>query len=541
MRTVASIYNPDLLTKEQLIRSFVVRIKKFEKLFTDIKSAKMEHPEQPILVVGLRGMGKTTLLLRLAYEVENDEALKEWLLPIVFNEEEYGVTRLFKFWETITEYLEQKDPAFSGLYDQMDKAYNLQPGPVKYEQAAFALLLQALHQQKKKLLLFIDNFGDMFKRFDKQERQRLREVLTTCPDIRIIAGSAVAVESFFKYDDPLYELFKIERLEGLTREETEALLLQLVESFPVNPVKEILEKQPQRIETLRRLTGGIPRTMVLLFEIFVDDKDGNAFTDLENILDRVTPLYKHRMDGLRPQQQEIINAIAHNWDAISAGEIAQKTRLESKLVSAELQQLKQRKIVNVVPSGSKNHLYQLRDRFFNIWYLMYHTRKGTKEKVLWFIQFQEKWFQKEGVIQKNESRSPGNQYTIPEESYSPDEESVLKETNHPYETRQFLKADLFGMSKLQEERMPVEITDSAIAFMILLLAKKEYSFLYNYFTGEKGREFQLKDRFKPLWYALMYYMQGRYPTEYLRMPPEIRETVEEVIARVERKRKDYEI
>lgn len=392
MRMVASIYNPDLLTKEQLIRSFVVRIKKFEKLFADIKSAKMEHPEQPILVVGLRGMGKTTLLLRLAYEVENDEVLKEWLLPIVFNEEEYGVTRLFKFWETLAEYLEQKDHSFEGLYDQMDKAYNLQPDPAKYEQAAFALLLQALHQQKKKLLLFIDNFGDMFKRFNKQERQRLREVLTTCPDIRIIAGSAVAVESFFKYDDPLYELFKIKRLEGLTREETEALLLQLGENFPVNPVKEILEKQPHRIETLRRLTGGIPRTMVLLFEIFVDDRDGNAFTDLENILDRVTPLYKHRMDDLRPQQQEIINAIAHNWDAISAGEIARKTRLESKLVSAELQQLKQRKIVNVVPSGSKNHLYQLRDRFFNIWYLMYHPRKGNKEKVLWLTQFQEKWF-----------------------------------------------------------------------------------------------------------------------------------------------------
>lgn len=87
----------------------------------------------------------------------------------------------------------------------------------------------------------------------------------------------------------------------------------------------------------------------------------------------------------------------------------------------------------------------------------------------------------------------------------------------------------------------MEITDSAIAFMILILAKEEYDFLYDYFTSEKGQEFQLKDRFKPLWYALMYYMQGRYPTEYLRMPPEIRETVEEVIARVEQMRKDYSL
>ena len=402
-RTVASIYNPDILTKEQLISSFVVRLKKFKKLFADIKSAKMEYPEQHLLVVGLRGMGKTTLLLRLSYEVENDDELNKWLLPIVFNEEEYGVTKLFKFWEKIAEYLERKSPAYSGLFEQMDKAFNESKSITQYEQAAFSLLREALHKEKKKLLLFIDNFGDMFKRFGKQEKQRLREVLMTCPELRIIAGSAVAVESFFKYDDPFYELFKIERLDGLTKEETESLLLQLGNHYPNNPAKEIIEKQSQRVETLRRLTGGIPRSIVLLFEIFMDDKDGNAFTDLESILDRVTPLYKHRMDDLSPQQQEIVNAVALNWDAISAKEIAHKTRITSKVVSAQLKQLRENNIVDVQPTQIKNNLYLLHDRFFNIWYLMRMARRSDKNRVLWFIRFLEQWCDEDQLSKRTES------------------------------------------------------------------------------------------------------------------------------------------
>ena len=56
----------------------------------------MEHPEQHFLIEGQRGTGKTTLLLRLSYEVENDAALNTWLIPVVLKEEVYyRVTHLF--------------------------------------------------------------------------------------------------------------------------------------------------------------------------------------------------------------------------------------------------------------------------------------------------------------------------------------------------------------------------------------------------------------------------------------------------------------
>ena len=118
------IYNPDNQTKEQLIDSFVVRLKTFERLFTDIKAATMQSPEQHYLIEGKRGMGKTTLLLRLGYEIENDKNLNPWLIPIVFNEEEYSIRRLYKLWERIAVLLEDKDESFTGIYEDMDESYD---------------------------------------------------------------------------------------------------------------------------------------------------------------------------------------------------------------------------------------------------------------------------------------------------------------------------------------------------------------------------------------------------------------------------------
>ncbi|MCY7357765.1 MAG: hypothetical protein LH609_09895, partial [Rudanella sp.] len=70
----------------------------------------------------------------------------------------------------------------------------------------------------------------------------------------------------------------------------------------------------------------------------------------------------------------------------------------------------------------------------------------------------------------------------------------------------------------------------------LLLAKKQYHTAYNYFQQE---EWQLKNRFKPLYYATLHFLQDEHPTDYLRMGPELRETVDDVLAEVAQMAIDY--
>ena len=395
-KQIANIYNPGNLSEKELIDSFIIRVNEFKSIFAEIKNDPMTHPPQHYLIQGRRGSGKTTLILRLSYEIKNDPSLSSKLVPIVFNEEQYNIRTLYKFWENIAVHLEDEEHFLAGLYDEMQKHLKEED----YEEKCYGLLKTALRNSGKKLVLLIDNFGDMLNKFETKEHQRLREVLMTNADIRIIGASAAVLEFTYDYSKPFFEFFKIIQLKGLDQQESIDLLLKLGEKYNTEIIKKIVENNPGRIEALRRLTDGVPRTIVLLFDIFADDENGDSFRDLDMVLDRVTPLYKHRMDDLPVRQQEIIDVVAKNWDAITVKEISEKTRMESKAISAQLNLLEKNHIITKISTSTKNHLYQISERFFNIWYLMRYGRKKDKERVKWLTLFLELWCEKNDLITK---------------------------------------------------------------------------------------------------------------------------------------------
>lgn len=383
---IPKIYNPANQTKQELVENFGVRTDLFKEIFDDIKNSNMTVPRQHYIIQGVRGQGKTTLLLRLKYEILNDAKLRQRLIPIMFNEEQYNISRLFKLWETTAEYLDQFDETQS-LAEKMQQFENEQD----YENKCFNVLENELKRQQRKLILFIDNIDAMLNKFTRKEHCRLREIFTESAELRIIGASSYSLESHYDYSEPFYQFFKMPQLRGLDTKDTKTLLCKLGERYKKARVKEIVKTQPGRVEALRRLTGGVIRTIILHYQIFVDDNEGNAFTDLEKILDSVTPLYKHRMDSLSPQQQEIIDCIALHWDAISTREIAAKTKLSSKAVSAQLKQLGKYHIIEKVETDTKNLLYRISERFFNIWYLMRHGRKWDEKRVRFLVEFLQIW------------------------------------------------------------------------------------------------------------------------------------------------------
>jgi len=389
------IYNPATQSPQELIENFVVRTEIFHEIFDDIKQSKMTHPEQHYIIQGIRGQGKTTLLLRIAYEIERDAELRKRFIPIVFNEEQYNISRLFKLWETVAEYLDDMGE-MKGLYDEMQQ-FEHEPD---YEERCFHVLENAVKKNHKKLILFIDNIDELLTKFSRQEHQRLREVFQESAELRIIGASSVSLEFHYDYGKPFYQFFRMPQLRGLNSEETKTLLLKLGEYYKTERVHEIVAQQPGRIEALRRLTGGVIRTIILLYEIFIDDTNGNAFRDLDKILDNVTPLYKHRMDKLSAQQQEIIDFIALSWDAVSAKEIAQKTKLESKAVSSQIKQLEKYHIIEKERTDTKNYLYRIYERFFNIWYLMRLGRKWDARRVRFLVEFLQIWCDEQELEQR---------------------------------------------------------------------------------------------------------------------------------------------
>ncbi|PWV56980.1 ATP-binding protein [Chitinophaga sp. S165] len=387
------LYNPARKDKLEFISEFVIRTEIFKEIFKDLKSGKMTTPEQHYLLLGQRGAGKTTLLLRLKYAVEDDPSLSKWLLPVMFSEEQYNIGELGNLWERVAEYLEDHH-GFNGITSEM--APFIQQDD--YEETIFRILIKHLDQRKNKVLLFIDNIGQLLGKFGELEVRRLREVLQTMPHFRVIAGSPVILSQVLDYQQPLFEFFKMIALQDLTDEESRTLLRQLaVLHHQEEKIEHIIHNTPSRISTFRTLSGGVPRTMSLLFQIFVDNEHGAGLTDLESVLDAVTPLYKHRMDDLPPQQQKIIDAVALNWEAISVKDLTKQVRLDSKLISAQLRQLEKNQIIEKRATNTKNHIYLIKERFFNIWYLMRYGRKQDRNRVIWLVKFLESWYGKKEI------------------------------------------------------------------------------------------------------------------------------------------------
>ena len=68
------------------------------------------------------------------------------------------------------------------------------------------------------------------------------------------------------------------------------------------------------------------------------------------------------------------------------------------------------------------------------------------------------------------------------------------------------------------------------------IAKKQYSFTYNIF---KENKFEIKDRYKPIYFALLHFMGTEYEMERKKMGPEFKETVDEIIETIIKLQKDY--
>ena len=276
------LYNPDRKSKEQLINEFVVRNDILKDILTDIESSDMDIPEQHYLLVGQRGTGKTTLLHRIKYEIEDSKKLKNWLIPIVFNEEQYNVSELANLWENIGHILEDYY-GFSGIYHEME----IQALHENFEEKCYEILERFLEKYKKKLVLLIDNIGDLLKKMEDKEIRRLREILQTKSNFRLIAASSFYLDSILDYQQPFFEFFKVIRLDGLSKSETEKLLLKLGEVYnEKQTITKIIKQTPERIETLRVLTGGVPRTIALMFRIFTDYEHENSLKDLRKDIRR---------------------------------------------------------------------------------------------------------------------------------------------------------------------------------------------------------------------------------------------------------------
>ena len=80
-------YNPGFLSDDELVESFCVRTSEFESIVETLRE-NTGNSNQHLIVIGPRGSGKTSLLLRVAIETRRNPDLSSRLFPITFAEGE---------------------------------------------------------------------------------------------------------------------------------------------------------------------------------------------------------------------------------------------------------------------------------------------------------------------------------------------------------------------------------------------------------------------------------------------------------------------
>ena len=383
MTVTARKYNPGFLTDDELVASFCVRTDEFVSMVEVLRECTGSSNTHQI-VIGPRGIGKTSLLLRVAAEIQRDADLSSRFFPIVFAEESYEVSTAGEFWlECLSRLADQAPRNGDGpdLGCSFEELRQVQDDRMLGDRC-LGVLQDFADREGKRLVLIVENLNMLFRDIANPDTGwRLRQTLQIEPRILLLAS---AISRFDEMDDPeqsLYDLFRVLALDRLNTEEC-AVLWQTVSGR---------ERPPETIRALRILTGGNPRWLSIVARFGAELSFRELMADIMDLVDDHTEYFKSHLDALAPQERRVYLALADLWIPATARNIADRARLNSSKCSAQLARLIERGVVEVTGGSQRRKLYYLAERLYNIYYLMRRAR-GPAPMIEALIRFMEAYY-----------------------------------------------------------------------------------------------------------------------------------------------------
>ncbi len=392
------VFNPGRLSDAEIESAFVSRIPLFQYIFKKITAEPAGSIPQHHLLVGQRGMGKTTMLMRLAAELRK-EPYKNDFIPLNFPEEQYNIDKLAKFFlnclDALADALDKEKQAM--LTAELDAEIQTL---VKQQQAdantVFAVFEKWIKKINRRPVLLVDNLNLVFDKISQAEQHQLRAILMSNGAPIMMGASASLMDEVNEYSAPFYDAFQISYLKKLSFAESLDILRNLATLTNKAHLGFAASQHRGRLEALYHLAGGTPRTIVLLFPLIQEGFSTDIQTDLDALLDMVTPLYKARFEELSPQLQIVLDATALHWDPISLEQLREVTQLGNNVVGPQLKRLVDTGWLEKLKSGEvRGNLYELSERFFNIWYLMRRSSRRQKRELYCLSRFLETFYGQE--------------------------------------------------------------------------------------------------------------------------------------------------
>ena len=380
-------YNPAFLTDAELVASFCVRTSEFDSIVEALhESTSASNVHQ--IVIGPRGSGKTSLLLRVAAEVRQNEALSHQLLPVVFPEESYCVATVGEFWLECLRRVADQVPSREGgpdLRRTVEELRTVQDDSALADRC-LGTIQDVADDAAKRLVLIVENLNMMFRDMPDANGAawQLRHTLQTDARIILLASATSRFDQIDHPDRALYDLFRPLQLRPLNTDEC-ATLWEAVSGQ---------RREPTTIRSLEILTGGSPRLLAIVARFGGGLSFQDLMAQLLDLVDDHTEYFKSHLESLPAQERRVYLALAELWKPASTREIAEQARLDTSKCSAQLKRLVERGAVVVAGGSARRKLHYLAERLYNIYYLL-RSGRGPDRLLEALVRFMASYYSPE--------------------------------------------------------------------------------------------------------------------------------------------------
>jgi tetratricopeptide (TPR) repeat protein len=381
-------FNPYDLPEKTLRAIATGRERVLEQILGIIERNAEGGRVQHLQIIAPRGYGKSFLMrmVQSALMARVKEGLP--VILALLPEEQHNVdapSRLLNEIQRILEGRPARD-AVGGAFTESDEAW---------DQALTALdasIAARLPEGRGIAVAIVENFDRLISEVfrDGQDQSRLRALMDRSGGRLMLLATATR-QADADYEKRLFHATRPMELEPWKEE----FCLTFFEKLRDHREKEKMSPRLQaKARAIAHFIGGSPRMATVLADVLDTNDSLRVAEVLEELVDELTPYYKHRIESLSRRARTLLDALLRMGEPRTQSEIAARLGTVQGRIAEPFNELRARsEVVGVKAQHSAEMLYHVGDRLMAYYYRRRHLNPGESTSLLeGIIEFLELYY-----------------------------------------------------------------------------------------------------------------------------------------------------